>query len=113
MTRRDGKRPGPATVFVGDNIVARTTGDAYEARPMAKLPAKQAGRHRWIVSAAWTASEAMLAKLGPDSRQFMDHENLMQITIGCWDCEQALGDPSNGGIELGSRCPGDPNGAQR
>ena len=114
MTRRHrNRRPAP-TVFVSDNIVA-TTGprsEAYEARPMAKLPAKRAGKHRWIVAASWTASEAMLAKLGPGARQFMDHENLLSINIGCWDCEQALGDASNGGVELGSNCPGDPNGAE-
>jgi hypothetical protein len=36
----------------------------------------------------------------PDVMKFLDNENLMQLSIGCWDCEQPLGV-----IQYGSRCP--------
>jgi hypothetical protein len=95
-------------LIVGDNIVAATLGHRYEARPHAELPPKETGKHRWIASGAWVLSDAMVAGAqDPDMYKLLDNENLMHLTIGCWDCERPLGI-----IGPGSRCLGDPSQAR-
>jgi hypothetical protein len=93
-------------IIAGDNIVAASlTGEQYEARPHAELPEKRPGVHRWIVVASWVLGDDQLQAINdPDQRKLMDHENLMDLTIGCWDCELPLGT-----IQVDSRCP-DPGG---
>lgn len=39
-----------------------------------------------------------------DTQKFLDNENLMYLSVGCWDCEQPLGPK---GIQFGSVCPAD------
>ncbi len=89
-------------IIAGDGIVAaELPGHRYEARPHAELPDKQPGEHRWIATAAWVLKpEHVAGAHDPDVLKFMDHENLMELGIGCWDCEQPLG-----AIQLDSRCP--------
>lgn len=88
-------------LIAGDGIVAAGLGHRYEARPHAELPPKRPGEHRWIATGAWVLTpEAVERAHDPDTLKFLDHENLMHLSIGCWDCEQPLG-----AIEVGSRCP--------
>jgi hypothetical protein len=89
-------------VIAGDGIIAaELPGHRYEAKPHAELPAKVPGQHRWIATAAWVLSpEAVAGASDPDVLKYMDHENLMSLALGCWDCEQPLG-----AIKVGSHCP--------
>lgn len=91
-------------IMVGDNVVATSLGQQYEAIGGAQLAPKIPGKHRMIATAAYVLTDdqatamtdnAALKVLGPDS--------LMYLGIGCWDCEQVLG-------EAGPVCPapGDP-----
>jgi len=98
--RRTGDRQ--PVVIAGDGIIAaELEGSRYEARPHAELPTKQPGEHRWIATGAWVLTPRMVEKANdPDTMKFLDHENLMNLSIGCWDCERPLGS-----IKVGSRCP--------
>jgi hypothetical protein len=88
-------------LVLGDNVVATELGHRYEAQPRAQLPTKVPGEHRWIVAATWAAPKAMVeTAFDPDQLKLMDNENLLALSIGCWDCEQPLG-----AIEARSRCP--------
>jgi len=93
--------PRQPVVIAGAGIVAaELPGHKYEARPHAELPPKQPGRHRWIAAGAWVLSDEMVEKAGDkDTMKYLDHENLMGLSIGCWDCEQPLGQ-----ARPGSRC---------
>lgn len=94
------KRKQPV-LMVGDGIVAKSLGHQYEARPGAQLRPKVPGRHRWVATGAWVLSDDAAKKANdPDTMKFLDHENLMHLAIGCWDCERPLGE-----ISADSRCP--------
>jgi hypothetical protein len=95
-------------LVAGDGIIAAAMGQKYEARPAAELAPKRPGVHRWIATGAWVLSDdAVIAAHDADTLKFLDNENLMALSIGCWDCEAPLG-----AIQPGSTCPskGDPNG---
>jgi len=84
-----------------DQLGVVAMGHYYEARRFADLPVKEPGKHRWIATAAFICTEDQVrAARDPGTPKLMDHENLMHVGIGCWDCEQALGQ-----IEPGSYCP--------
>ena len=87
---REGRIP---VVIAGDGIVAaELPGHTYEARPHAELPTKVPGQHRWIATGAWVMSDnAVSGAMDPDLLKFLDSENLMQLSIGCWDCCLPLG----------------------
>lgn len=88
-------------LIAGEGIVAAGLGHHYEARPHAELAAKVPGKHRWIATGAWVMSDLAVDKAhDPDAMKFLDNENLMSLSIGCWDCEQPLGL-----IQPGSHCP--------
>lgn len=96
--RAESKRP---TVIVGDGIIAAGLGQEYEAQPFAKLAPKVLGKHRWIATGAWVLSDAAVEKADdPDTMKFLDNENMMTLSVGCWDCEEPLGV-----ILPGSNCP--------
>lgn len=96
--RASEKRP---VIIAGDGIVAAALGHHYEARPHAELPPKEPGRHRWIAAGSWVISQDVAASaFDADQLKFLDNENLMHLSIGCWDCEQPLGV-----IAHDSRCP--------
>lgn len=101
--RADAKRP---IVIASDNIVATAVGPQYEARPMTELGPKVPGEHRWIVTAAWrTTVDVVRDAFDPDRLKFMDNENLIELAIGCWDCECILGDAGEPGMAAAdSRC---------
>lgn len=94
--KRERRQP---VIIAGDGIVARSLGQAYEAKPHAKLPAKRPGEHRWVAMGTWVVTN-VTGMLDPDQMKLLDHENLMGLGLGCWDCEQPLGQ-----IEPGSLCP--------
>ena len=100
--RREARaRSKPQVVIAGAGIIAAELDHRYEARPHAELPTKQPGKHRWIATGAWVLNElAVTHAQDPDTRKFLDNENLMDLSIGCWDCEQPLGV-----ITVDSVCP--------
>lgn len=90
-----------AALIVGDGIVATGLGQRYEAIPHAELPTKVPGKHRWIATAGYVMTEPQVAAADDaDTIKFLDQENLFLLAIGCFDCEQPLGQ-----IEFGSTCP--------
>lgn len=110
MTSRRAQRRQPKiparVVIAGDNIVATELGQKFEAVERHDLPPKRLGQHRWIATAAFIMSdEAVAGAYDKDQLKFLDHENMFSLAIGCWDCEQPLGDPARGGITYGSHCP--------
>lgn len=104
---REARQARQPVIVVGDNMVAGTLpGHTYVAKPHAELPAKVPGRHRWIVTAAWVAPAALIDDAyDADVLKLLDHENLMELGIGCWDCEAPLGQGQPGTIAAGSKCP--------
>lgn len=75
----------------------------YEPVYRAPLPTKIPGKHRWIATAAYRIHDIDVERAeDPDHQTFLDQENMIQLAIGCWDCEQVLGV-----IHAGSHCPAD------
>lgn len=89
-------------IIAGDGIVAaELPGHQYEAKPHAQLPTKVPGQHRWVAMGSWVLSDNAVSKaMDADTMKYLDSENLMHLSIGCWDCEQPLGQ-----IQHGSHCP--------
>jgi hypothetical protein len=96
-------RAGVPIMATSGHII--TDGGTLESFAGAReLPPKAAGRHRWVATAMYSLTEESVAAADdPDTMKYLDHENLTDVLIGCWDCEQALGQ-----IQAGSHCPGDP-----
>lgn len=93
----DGKIP---TLIVGDNIAAVSLPDHTYAARDAELPAKVPGKHRWVAMATWSLTEPQVTDAADaDKVKLLDHENMVMLSIGCWDCEHALGE-----ISVGGRC---------
>jgi hypothetical protein len=79
-------------IVVGENVVAVPVGLEPYVAPMAQLPPKRPGKHRWVASVAYVMSERAVSNArNPDITKLLDHENLLNIAIGCFDCEQVLG----------------------
>lgn len=99
--RRQARRRTPV-IIAGANIVAgELPGHTYEARPRAELGPKIPGEHRWIAAASWRVSvELVEAATDADRLKYLDSENLLHLSLGCWDCEKPLGE-----IQPGSKCP--------
>lgn len=94
-------RNKPPVLVAGDGVVAAALGQSFEARPAAKLRPKVAGQHRWVATGAWVLRDIDAANaMDPDIPKLLDNENLMHLSIGCWDCEQPIGV-----IQPGSVCP--------
>lgn len=92
--RRRRQRSGGKTpvLIAGEGIVASTLGQSFEARPSAQLPDKEPGRHRWVATGAWVLRDLDVERAyDADTMKYLDNENLMNLSIGCWDCEQPLG----------------------
>ena len=106
MNRADRRRHQRAhaktpVLIAGEGIVAAALGTEYEATGHAELPDKVAGKHRWIAAGSWVLRDIDVEKAhDADTMKFLDNENLFQLSIGCWDCEQPLGQ-----IDFGSVCP--------
>lgn len=95
MNRRERRAQGhrgPTTVLLGQGIVAAPTGAFTEARPMAQMPEKVPGKHRWIAMACYIVPDEMAAGAhDADQLKFLDNEVMYDLSIGCWDCEKQLG----------------------
>lgn len=102
--RRQARAHGKTPVLIaGEGIIAASLGQSFEARPSATLPDKQPGVHRWVATGAWVLRDIDVEKSADaDHMKFLDNENLMALSLGCWDCEQPMG-----AIEYGSHCPAD------
>lgn len=60
---------------------------------MAELPEKEPGKHRWVASVAYVLSQKTVESANDaKTAKFLDHENMLNIAIGCWDCERVLGE---------------------
>jgi hypothetical protein len=83
-----------------------TTGMRYEfrgSRPELLVPARP-GEHVWIAAAAYVlAAERIRGRL--TDHVLLDSENLAELTIGCYVCEQ----PWSERLSY-RRCPGEPPG---
>lgn len=91
-------------LIAGEGIVAASLGQKFEARPSADLPEKVPGKHRWVATGAWVLRDIDAEKAyDADTMKFLDNENLMNLSIGCWDCERPLG-TAPGAITANSRC---------
>jgi hypothetical protein len=91
-------------VVVGDGIVATGLGHHYRAEGGAELAAKVPGRHRWVAMSSHVLTDAQAATAYDDAaRHLLGPDTLMYLAIGCWDCEQVLGEPD--GVEVDSVCP--------
>lgn len=75
---------------VGENmVVAEVPGHRYEARRAGSLPPKRAGEHRWMAFGSWSLGAYSTLELdSEDATKLLDHENLIDIGVACWDCEQ-------------------------
>jgi hypothetical protein len=49
------------------------------------MPAKQEGRHRWVAIASYHCPTGRPRR---SSLVRLDHENRLDVTVGCFDCEQ-------------------------
>lgn len=104
---RQKQQKATPVLIVGDNIAATAVGDYYEGKARQNaLGDKVPGKHRWVAMATWSlASMDPKGFLDADTLKFLDHENLTNLTIGCWDCETPLGDGTRGTIKHDSVCP--------
>jgi hypothetical protein len=63
--------------------------DLYPAEEAkGKLQPKEAGRHRWIAQAVFALDTAEVAQVAIGNRVNLDKQKLMDIMVGCIDCEQ-------------------------
>jgi hypothetical protein len=89
---------------------ARTTDPAAPAVPLAEMPVKRNGQHRWVAMACYTLSEADAAAMD-EKAVTLGPERLVSFHVGCYDCErpyeQAVGAPCESGDEWGLTGDGD------
>lgn len=71
---------------------ARRPKDAYQfpsPDPNTKdLPDKVIGKHRWIVVALYSVTADSLKAASRGEQAVLDHENIIHILAGCYDCEE-------------------------
>lgn len=86
----------------GDGMVFTGTGEHYEARGFRELPDKVTGEHRWVAVGSWSLNlDQARTAYDPDAaKSYLDHENMLGLGIGCWDCERTLGE-----VPARSVCP--------
>ncbi len=105
--RRRERDEGKARYLVDldQGSVTEGTGQLFDsARAAADLPPKVQGRHRWIITAVYVASDQVLADWSTGAQTILDHENLWVVAPGCYDCEE----PYRPAM-LSTECPGDPS----
>jgi hypothetical protein len=106
------RRASAARGFVGLGQYVEANADRQRAG-MARLgdevaTASAAGVHYWTATAMFRLSDtdaAVVAGRGAGT-PMLDTENLLEIQSGCFICEQGLRPEL-----LGTRCPGEPEGA--
>lgn len=109
LAKRQGQRGDrPTVVIAGAGILAsELPGHTYEAKPHAELAPKIPGKHRFVAMGSWVLNSVDVEHAHDvDMLKFLDSENLMHLSIGCWDCELPLGD-GEGGCTVDSTCTAD------
>ena len=86
---------GERVIIAGAGIIASPLPGRFRSEDAAgRMPAKQKGKHRWVVVTSYTLPE------GTDPGEWagdaanpalLDHESLLLIGVTCWDCEQPHG----------------------
>lgn len=76
------------------------------------LPERVYGHHRWIATAGYTLTDddvrlELRSQGGSGERQYLDHSTLFTFGVGCYDCEQILGQ-----VTPDSFCAGEPAGGE-
>ena len=57
-------------------------------RPRDPKP-KVDGKHRWVAVAGYELSDTQCnAAMRAHAEVRLDHENRLNLTVGCWDCEE-------------------------
>lgn len=66
-----------------------------------ELPKKIPGRHRWVVTVAYTLTDDEMAKgaTAGGERVVLDEKRRLFTSMGCWDCEEEYR------VALNQRCP--------
>lgn len=59
------------------------------------LPPKQGTQHRWVAIATFTVTDDNMAASFAGDDGILDHENLVNVTFGCIDCEEQYLSPRN------------------
>ncbi len=107
MNRQQRRKAERSRRYVDPETMVAASGTGHHFRTpegVADIPAKVPGRHRWILSTAYTVTdqEAHEAHEGV-SKVLMGPERLIGFGVGCWDCcrayRQCVAEP----------CPGDPD----
>ena len=69
----------------------------YEVKqdtPLVSMPDKARGNHRWVVLATFTTTgQNLRANARGEGDVLLDRENLIDISVGCVDCEQPWPSP--------------------
>ncbi len=78
-----------AVIDTETGVVATSTSHSFSPTAMLDLPAKVPGRHRWILSTAYTVTDEEARTADEGVRQvLMGTHNIVSYGIGCWDCEK-------------------------
>jgi hypothetical protein len=86
--RRANRARRRQTVDLGGGRRATGLGTVHAARPMADPPPKEQGRHRWIVTAAYTLTASQAAAAAAGAYVELGPAMLIHLATGCLDCEQ-------------------------
>jgi hypothetical protein len=102
VNRHERRRQERQQAKTGRPIAVITDTGFYEAtgNEAGQLPPKTLGQHRWVITAAYVATEAQVLGAINDEATYFDHENRLSVAVGCWDCEQPY--PV---IKPGTHCP--------
>jgi hypothetical protein len=87
VKRRERRRAGHATVRDG-RYQAKGLGTVARAQPVAQLPVKEPGRHRWVATGAYTLTPSQAAAADAGSQVTLDPTMLVAFGVGCIDCER-------------------------
>ncbi len=76
-----------------------STGKTATVTSFAEIPPKEEGRHRWIVSVAYTLTPSQASAWHAGSAVNLEAGMVMHAGMGCVDCEQEYADV------VAERCP--------
>jgi hypothetical protein len=60
----------------------------YDQGTGGRLPEKVPGQHRWVAVTAFTLSGDEVREAMGGKDVLLDHENRIELSVGCYDCEQ-------------------------
>ena len=89
--RRAAERKEARRVLLTDHGAITGTDMQFEFKGTRELPPKVPGKHRWMAFAQYSLSqESARRAFDPAEEKHLDMENLLDVTLGCWDCEKPL-----------------------